>query len=263
MWPGPRSSPGAGRRGRGWPRAGRCRARGRRPGPRRRSAHAAVPCTGRRCNTRSARRAHARCRSGVLPRQPLEQAEASGRLQQSREAGMPGSFGDRGPARKRRGARCRQVHDRTVQAFERGLERRRDAGTAQRRIDRRDIDLYRARLARRPAHERGQGLVLARRTSPSRIVPGGASSGARSKRRRRRLRSTARCVAAEQALQPRRRPARSCRREPAVGIGLARLGAAVPGPARDEHRVDAFAPLQLADGDAGQLGIAAPIRARW
>src|SRR5205823_4457976 len=54
------------------------------------------------------------------------------------------------------------------------------------------------------------------------------------------------------------RQVRSCWRKSAVRVGFDPLGFAVPTPARDEDGVDAFTPLQLADRDAGQLGITPP-----
>ena len=51
----------------------------------------------------------------------------------------------------------------------------------------------------------------------------------------------------------------SCRRKPAVRIGLAYFGAAIPTPTRYEDRVDAFTLLQVAERHAGQFGIAPPL----
>ena len=79
---------------------------------------------------------------------------------------MAGAFGDLGPARGRLGARRRQVDDRPVQRFERGPERWSNAGAAQRRVDQGNVDLYRARLARPPAHQRSKRRVLSRRDLP-------------------------------------------------------------------------------------------------
>src|SRR6185437_9188705 len=55
------------------------------------------------------------------------------------------------------------------------------------------------------------------------------------------------------------RPRRSCRRKPAVGIGFPYSCLAVPGPARNEHCIDALLPLQLADRYAGQFSVAGPL----
>jgi hypothetical protein len=107
--------------------------------------------------------AHVACRIKALLREPLEEALGSGRLQQSGEARIPRAVSDCGPARERLCARRRHVHDRTVQALQRGLERWGYAGTAYCRIDRSHVDLYRARVPRAPAHQRRQGLVLSRR----------------------------------------------------------------------------------------------------
>lgn len=54
------------------------------------------------------------------------------------------------------------------------------------------------------------------------------------------------------------RQAPSWRWKPAVGVGVARFGAPVPGPARDEYRIDTFTPLQLADRDPWQRRAATP-----
>jgi hypothetical protein len=86
----------------------------------------------------------------VLPREPLEQTEAPGRVQQAREVGMAGICDHGRPARQRLGTGGGHMNDRAVQQLQCGLERRRDAGAGERCIDRRDIDCNRAGLTHRP-----------------------------------------------------------------------------------------------------------------